>query len=78
MMEETGPHHYAVGPHQVDANPRQAESRGSQHGDPYWSLEWREGRDGSVRITHTTKSRDRKSTRLNSSHDVISRMPSSA
>ena len=59
MMEEAGPHHYTVGPHQVDANPHQAKSRGSQHGNPHRSLEWREGREGSVRTTHTTKSHSR-------------------
>ena len=56
MMEEAGPHHYAAGPHQEDANPHQAESRGSQHGDPHRSPERKEGREGSVRTTHTTKS----------------------
>ena len=56
MMEEAGPYHYAAGPHKKDANPHQAESRGSQHGDPHRSPEWREGREGSVRTTHTTKS----------------------
>ena len=35
MMEEVGLHHYAAGPLQVDANPHQAKSRGSQHGDPH-------------------------------------------
>ena len=59
MMEEAGPHHYVAGPHQIDANPHQAESRGSQHGDPYRSPVRREGREGSVRITHTTKSHSR-------------------
>ena len=59
MMEEAGPHHYAAGPHQEDANPHQAESRGSQHGDPHRSPERREGREGSVRTTHTTKSHSR-------------------
>ena len=59
MMEEAGPHHYAAGPHQVDANPYQVESRGSQYGDPHRSPEWKEGREGSVRTTHTTKSRSR-------------------
>ena len=57
MMEEAGPHHYAAGPHQVDGNLHQAESRGSQHGNPHRSPERREGREGSVRTTHTTKSR---------------------
>ena len=59
MMEEAGPHHYAAGPHQVDGNLHQAESRGSQHGNPHRSPERREGREGSVRTTHTTKSRSR-------------------
>ena len=56
MMEEAGPHYYAMGPHQEDANPHQAEPRGSQHGDPHRSPERREGREGSVSTTHTTKS----------------------
>ena len=56
MMKEAGSHHYVAGPHQVDANLHQAESRGSQHGDPHRSPERREGREGSVRTTHTTKS----------------------
>ena len=59
MMEEAGPHHYAAGPHQVGVNPHKAESRGSQHGDPHRSPKRREGREGSVRTTHTTKSRSR-------------------
>ena len=59
MMEEAGPHHYAAGPHQVDTNLHQAGSRGSQHGNPHRSLERREGREGSVRTTHTIKSHSR-------------------
>ena len=59
MMKEAGPHHYVAGPHQVEANPHQAESRGSQHSNPHRSPERREGREGSVRTTHTTKSRSR-------------------
>ena len=59
MMEEAGPHYYVAGPHQEDANQHQAESRGSQHGDPYRSPEQREGREGSVCITRTTKSHSR-------------------
>ena len=58
-MEEACPHQKAAGPHQIDANPRQAESRGSQHGNPHRSLERREGREGSVRTTHTSKSQSR-------------------
>ena len=52
MMEEAGPR-------QVDANPHQAKSRGSKPGDPHWSPERREDREGSVCITHTTKSHSR-------------------
>ena len=50
MMEEAGPH-------QVDANLHQAESRGSQHGNLHRSPKRREGHEGSVRTTHTTKIR---------------------
>ena len=31
MMEEADPHHFAAGPHQVDTNLHQAESKDSQH-----------------------------------------------
>ena len=34
MMEEADPHHFAAGPHQVDTNLHQAESKGSQHENP--------------------------------------------
>ena len=56
-MEEVGPPHPAAGPHQEDVNLHQAESRGSQHGNPHRSPKRREGREGSVRTTDTTKSR---------------------
>ena len=55
-MEEAGPQQAAIGPHQVDANLYQAESRGSQHSNPYKSLKRRRGREGSVHTTHTSKS----------------------
>jgi len=58
-MEEAGPHQAAAGPHQIDADQHQAESRGSQCGNPHQSLEEREGREGSVRTTHTSKSQSR-------------------
>ena len=58
-MEEAGPYQATAGPHQIDADPHQAESRGSQHGNPHRSLERREGRKGSVRTTHTSKSQSR-------------------
>ena len=38
MMEEVNPHHFTAGPHQVDANLHQAESRDSQHENPQQSL----------------------------------------
>ena len=52
MMEETGPR-------QLDGNQCQAKLRGSQHGDPHWSSERREGRERSVCTTHTSKSHSR-------------------
>ena len=55
-MEEAGPHQAAVGLHQIDTDLHQAESRGSLHGNPHQSLEWRGGCEGSVRTTHTSKS----------------------
>ena len=58
-MEEVGPHHPAAGPHQENVNLHQAESRGSQHGGPRRSPEWREGHEGSVHTTHTTRSHSR-------------------
>ena len=58
-MEEADPHHFAAGPHQVDANLHQAESRGSQHENPQRSLERRKGHEGSVRTTYTNKSHSR-------------------
>ena len=59
MIKEAGPHHYVTGPHQEGANPHQAESRGSQQGYPHKSPKRREGREGSVRTTYTTKSHSR-------------------
>ena len=72
----------------------QAESMGSQCQDHFCDLERQRDREGSVRTTHTSRSQargkshvsqeenarniDRKSTRLNSSHESVSRMPSSA
>ena len=63
-MEEAGPHQVAAGLHQTDADPLQAESRGSQHGNLYRSLERREDREGSVRTTHTSKSSSRGKSRV--------------
>ena len=70
LMGEVGPHHYAAGPHQEDANPYRVESRGSQHGDPYRSLERREGHEGSVRTTYTTRSHTRRKSHVfHAKHD---------
>jgi len=52
IMEETGPR-------QLDGNPRQAELRGSQHGDPHQGPKRREGHEGSVGTTHTSKCHSR-------------------
>ena len=55
-MEEASLHQATTGPHQVDVNLHQAESRSSQHSNPRRSLERRGGHEGSVHITHTNKS----------------------
>lgn len=44
-----------AGPHQVDVNLLQAESRGSQHSNPCRSLEQKGGCEGSMHTTHTSK-----------------------
>ena len=59
MIEETGPHQVTARPHQIDADLDQAESRGFQHDNSRRSLERREGSEGSVRTTHTSKSHSR-------------------
>ena len=59
MMKEAGLHQAAAGPHLVDINLHQVESRGSQHSNPHRSFERRGGREGSVHTTHTSKSQSR-------------------
>ena len=54
-MEEAGPHHHTAGPRQENVNPHQAESKGSQSGDPRGGPEQGEAHEGSVRTTHTTR-----------------------
>nr|POE97083.1 hypothetical protein CFP56_23068 [Quercus suber] len=56
-MEEGVPQQPLAGPQQADANQHQAESRGSQHGDPLVDHEQGEGHEGSTRTTHTDRSR---------------------
>ena len=58
-MEESGPHQAAMGPHQVNANLHQAESRGSQHSNPLVNFQQRGDHEGSVYTTHTSKSQSR-------------------
>ena len=58
-MEELGPHQAAMVPHQVDANLHQAESRGSQHSNPFVNLQQRGDHEGSVHKTHTSESQSR-------------------
>ena len=59
VMEGGAPQQPVAGPQQVDVNPHQAESRGSQHGNLLVILEQRGGREGSARTTHTDRSHSR-------------------
>ena len=51
-MEELGPHQATIGPHQVDDNLHQAESRGSQHSNPY-------DHEGSAHTNHINRGQSR-------------------
>ena len=59
-MEESGPHQTAMSPYQVDASLHQVESRGSQHSNPFVSLQHRGDHEGSAHITHTSRSLSRR------------------
>ena len=48
-----------AGPHQVDVNLHQAESRGSQHNNSRRSSKRKGGREGSMHTTHTSKGQSR-------------------
>ena len=48
----------------MDANLHQAESRGSQHSNPFVNLQQREDHEGSVHTTHTSKSQSRGKSRV--------------
>ena len=63
-MERASPHQVDTGPQQMDANLHQADSRGSQHNDPFVNLERRGDREGSVRTTYTSKSQSRGKSRI--------------
>ncbi|XP_065615625.1 uncharacterized protein LOC136061590 [Quercus suber] len=56
-MEEGVPQQPLAGPQQANANQQQAESRGSQHGDPSIGRKQGEDHEGSTRTTHTDRSR---------------------
>ena len=58
-MEESGLHQPTIDPHQDDANLHQAESGGSQHNNSIANPQQRGDHDGSMHITHTSKSRSR-------------------
>ena len=63
-MEESGPHQASMDPHQVDANLHQEKSRGSQHSNPFVSLQQRGDHEGSVHTTHTSKSQSQRKSRV--------------
>ena len=63
-MEEASSNQAATGPYQVDANLHQAESRGSQHGNPRRSPKRRGDHEGSVHTTHISKSQSRGKSRV--------------
>ena len=58
-MERASPHQVDTGPQQMDANLHQADSRGSQHNDPFVNLERRGDCEGSMCTTYTSKSQSR-------------------
>ena len=58
-MEELGSHQPTIGPHQDDANLHQAESGGSQHNNSVANPQQRGDCEGSMHITHTSKSQSR-------------------
>ena len=55
-MEESSSHQPTIGPHQNDANLRQAESRGSQHNNSVINHQQRGDHEESMHTTHTSKS----------------------
>ena len=55
-MEESSLHQPTIGPHQDNVNPHQAELRGSQRNNSVVNPQQRGDHEGSVQITHTSKS----------------------
>ena len=58
-MEESSSHQPMISPHQDDANLHQAESDGSQHNNSVANPQQRGDHEGSMHITHTSKSQSR-------------------
>ena len=58
-MEESGSHQPMIGLHQVNVNPHQAESGGSQRNNSVVNPQQRGDHEGSVQTTHTSKSQSR-------------------
>ena len=58
-MEGSGLHQPTIGPHQDDVNLHQAESGGSQHNNLVANPQQRGDHEGSMHITHTSKSHSR-------------------
>ena len=58
-MEESGSHQPTIGLHQVNVNPHQAESGGSQRNNSVVNPQQRGDHEGSVQTTHTSKSQSR-------------------
>ena len=58
-MEESGSHQLMIGLHQVNVNPHQAESGGSQCNNSVVNPQQMGDHEGSVQTTHTSKSQSR-------------------
>ena len=58
-MEGSGSHQPTIGPYQDEANLYQAKSSGSQHNNSIANPQQRGDHEGSMHITHTSKSHSR-------------------
>ena len=59
-MEESGSYQPTIEPHQDNVNPHQAESGGSQRNNSVVNPQQRGDHEGSVQITHTSKSQSQR------------------
>ena len=59
-MEESGSHQLTIRPHQDNVNPHQAKLGGSQRNNSVVNPQQRGDHEGSVQITHTSKSQSRR------------------